>query len=90
MEKGTGGLSKEDLVEFFKETVEVINLMNRRQRWQFRRDLKEYCRFANVRYPFGKEEDDGSDSGESSGKPGDTRGEVVSGADANDSEAAGC
>lgn len=49
------GMEHEELVEFFKEVVESVSLMSRRQRWEFRRDLKTFCRLANERWPYGKE-----------------------------------
>ncbi len=62
-------MEKEVLIEFYKEVFDGINLMNRRQRWQLRRDMKEYCRLVNVRYPYGKTEDlnVSDDSGNSGG-----------------------
>lgn len=59
----SSGLPKEELIEFFRDVVEGVKLMNRRQRWEFRRDLKSFCRIANVQWPYGKGEDNVPETG---------------------------
>ncbi len=52
--KPTWGLGQEALVKFFGEVIEGVSLMSQRQRWVFRRDIKTFCKLANVRWPYGK------------------------------------
>lgn len=47
-------LKKEELIAAFKTIIGLVDQMNSRQRWELRRNLKEYCRLINRRFPYGK------------------------------------
>lgn len=48
------GMTQEELVEFLRVVIAGIDKMNRRQRWQMRRDMKVYSQLVNNRWPNGR------------------------------------